>query len=442
MRILWRITKLAALERGRMTVAWLSLIIATILFLAVPRLIEVSIDTALGDSAGTTATRDLVILALVIVAVIAVRGIFNYMNLYLSEAVSQRVSYRIRNLLYDKLQHLSFAFHDKEHTGNLMSKSTIDVEMMRMFVSMGLIRSGQITMLTIGATTMMMLTDVRLALITLVFVPLIGIRAVWASTRMRRMWLLAQVETGKLTTILQENLAGQRVVKAFGAETHEERKFDGQNLVVYDRTFEARRAQSVNSAIMQVIFWASFGVILWFGGRSVIEGSMTHGQLAGFLLYISLLVQPIRMVGFLVNTFARASSAGERLFDVLDAESPRTGETRCRGAPRCSRACAFRGCLLLLRLTGSRPRHLSRGQARGGRRVDGRARLRQDYADEPALPFLRCRRRAYHYRRRRRSGRHPALAAVVHRHGAAGRVSLQRNRRGEHLLRTRKRLDG
>ena len=324
MRILWRITKLAALERGRMTVAWLSLIIATILFLAVPRLIEVSIDTALEDraGAGTTATRDLVILALVIVGVIAVRGIFNYMNLYLSEAVSQRVSYRIRNLLYDKLQHLSFAFHDKEHTGNLMSKSTIDVEMMRMFVSMGLIRSGQITMLTIGATTMMMLTDVRLALITLVFVPLIGIRAVWASTRMRSMWLLAQVETGKLTTILQENLAGQRVVKAFGAETHEERKFDGQNLVVYDRTFEARRAQSVNSAIMQVIFWASFGVILWFGGRSVIEGSMTHGQLAGFLLYISLLVQPIRMVGFLVNTFARASSAGERLFDVLDAESP------------------------------------------------------------------------------------------------------------------------
>ena len=323
MRVLWRITKLASLERWRMLVAWLSLIIATLLFLAVPRLIGTSIDAALGEGARERATTgDLVLLGLLVIGVIAVRGIFNYANLYLAEAVSQLVSFRIRNLLYDKLQHLSFGFHDHEHTGNLMSKSTIDVEMTRMFVSMGLVRSGQITMLTIGATVMMMLTDVWLALISLTFVPIIGIRAVWASNRMRKMWLTAQIEMGKLTTVLQENLSGQRVVKAFGAEEHEERKFDHQNEVVYAATYRARRAQSANTAIMQVIFWASFGAILWFGGRAVIEGRMTIGELTAFLLYISLLVQPIRMVGFLVNTFARAASAGERLFDVLDAESP------------------------------------------------------------------------------------------------------------------------
>ncbi len=323
MRVLWRITKLAFLERWRMTAAWLSLIIATILFLAVPRLIGASIDSALGVAGeGDATASDLARLGLLIIGVIAARGVFNYSNLYLAEAVSQRVSYRIRNLLYDKLQHLSFAFHDREHTGNLMSKSTIDVEMMRMFVSMGLVRSGQITMLTIGASAMMLLTDAQLALISLLFAPIIGARAVWASSRMRRMWLQAQIEMGKLTTVLQENLSGQRVVKAFGAEEHEERKFDAQNEVVYETTYLARRAQSANTAIMQVIFWASSGVILWFGGRAVIEGRMTLGQLAEFLLYISLLVQPIRMVGFLVNTFARAASAGQRLFDVLDAESP------------------------------------------------------------------------------------------------------------------------
>ncbi len=323
MNVLWRITKLASLERWRMTAAWLSLIIATLLFLAVPRLIGRSIDTALSAGAQSDATTgDLVVLGLIVIGVIAMRGVFNYSNLYLAEAVSQRVSYRIRNLLYDKLQHLSFAFHDREHTGNLMSKSTIDVEMTRMFVSMGLVRSGQITMLTIGATVMMVSTDVQLALISLLFVPIIGIRAVWASIRMRRMWLQAQIEMGKLTTVLQENLAGQRVVKAFGAEKHEEHKFDGQNELVYDTTYVARRAQSANTAIMQVIFWASSGAILWFGGRAVIEERMTFGALVEFLLYISLLVQPIRMVGFLVNTFARAASAGERLFDVLDAESP------------------------------------------------------------------------------------------------------------------------
>ncbi len=323
MNVLWRITKLAFLERWRMTAAWLSLIIATLLFLAVPRLIGTSIDTAIGAGAqGGATTADLARIGLLVIGVIALRGVFNYANLYLAEAVSQRVSYRIRNLLYDKLQHLSFAFHDREHTGNLMSKSTVDVEMMRMFVSMGLVRSGQITMLTMGATVMMLLTDVQLALISLTFAPIIGVRAVWASVRMRKMWLRAQIEMGKLTTVLQENLAGQRVVKAFGAEEHEEVKFDVQNEVVYETTYLARRAQSANTAIMQVIFWASSGAILWFGGRAVIDERMTFGQLVEFLLYISLLVQPIRMVGFLVNTFARAASAGQRLFDVLDAESP------------------------------------------------------------------------------------------------------------------------
>ena len=322
-RILWRITKLAALERGRLVVAWVSLITASVLFLSVPRLVGTAIDAALGTGATQKAdTADLVRLGLLVIGVVAVRGVFNYGNLYMAEAVSQRVAYRIRNLLYDKLQHLSFAFHDREHTGNLMSKSTVDVEMTRMFVSMGLIRAGQIVLFTVGSATMMLLTDLRLALISLAFVPIIAARAIWASRRMRHMWLQTQIEMGKLTTVLQENLSGQRVVKAFGAEDHEMRKFGDQNREVFSRTFEVQRAQSFNTSLMQIVFWAASGVILWFGGRAVIEGRMTAGELAEFFLYISLLVQPVRMLGFLVNTFARAASAGERVFAVLDAESP------------------------------------------------------------------------------------------------------------------------
>ena len=296
---------------------------ATGLFLAAPRIIGRSVDAALGTGTGERADAgDLTALGLLVIAVFAARSVFNYANLYMAEAVSQRVAYRVRGMLYDKLQRLSFAFHDREHTGNLMSKATIDVEMMRMFVSMGLIRSGQITLLTLGAAAMMLLTDVPLAIISLLFAPVIGVRAVWASRRMRRMWLQTQIEMGKLTTVLQENLAGQRVVKAFGAEEHEEAKFDAQNREVYDRSYRVHLAQSFNTSLMQTIFWASSGVILWFGGRAVVEGRITPGELTEFLLYISLLVQPIRMVGFLVNTFARAASAGERLFAVLDAESP------------------------------------------------------------------------------------------------------------------------
>ena len=302
-----------------MSAAWVSLLLSTVFFLAVPRLIGWSIDLAVIPS--TTSGRMYTIGALVI-GVIALRGLFNYVNLYMAESVSQHLAYRIRNLMYDRLQHLSFAFHDHQHTGDLMSRSTVDVEQTRHFVQMGLVRSGQIFLLVLGASTMMILMDWQLALASLIFVPIIAFRAIIVSTRMRVMWRRAQLEMGHMTTVLQENLSGQRVVKAFGAERHEERKFDVRNELVYEWTYRARRLQSQNTSFMQAVFWASTGMILWLGGQAVIDDRITVGELVSFIFYVSLLVQPVRQIGMLVNTITRAAAAGERVFFVLDATSP------------------------------------------------------------------------------------------------------------------------
>ena len=302
-----------------MSAAWVSLLLSTVFFLAVPRLIGWSIDLAVMPS--TTSGRMYTIGALVI-GVIALRGLFNYVNLYMAESVSQHLAYRIRNLMYDRLQHLSFAFHDHQHTGDLMSRSTVDVEQTRHFVQMGLVRSGQIFLLVLGASTMMFLMDWQLALVSLIFVPIIAFRAIIVSTRMRVMWRRAQLEMGHMTTVLQENLSGQRVVKAFGAERHEERKFDVRNELVYEWTYRARRLQSQNTSFMQAVFWASTGLILWLGGQAVINDRITVGELVSFIFYVSILVQPVRQIGMLVNTITRAAAAGERVFFVLDATSP------------------------------------------------------------------------------------------------------------------------
>jgi ABC-type multidrug transport system fused ATPase/permease subunit len=323
MHTLWRISKLAAEDKWRMLGAWGALLLSTGFFLTVPKLIGRSIDEALGAEDGVPASTDeLITLGLLLVATFVGRGFFNFFNLYLAESLSQRTAYKIRNLIYNKLQHLSFAFHDHEHTGNLMSKSTVDVEMVRNFVQMGLVRSGQIFLLVIGASTLMVLTDWKLGLLSIAFVPIIAFRAVIVSTRMRGIWRRAQVEMGHMTTVLQENLEGQRVVKAFGAELHEEAKFRVKNTDVFDWTLHARRMQALNSSVMQVIFWGSTGIILWVGGNAVIDERITPGEMTQFLFYISLLVQPVRMVGMLVNNYARAISAGERLYEILDAESP------------------------------------------------------------------------------------------------------------------------
>jgi ATP-binding cassette subfamily B protein len=323
MHILWRISKLAAQDKWRMLGAWSALLLSTAFFLTVPKLIGRSIDQALGADGGPPAsTNELIVLGLILIGVFVGRGMFNFANLYLAESLSQRTSYKIRNLIYNKLQHLSFAFHDHEHTGNLMSKSTVDVEMVRNFVQMGLVRSGQIFLLVIGAGALMLVTDWKLGLLSIAFVPVIAFRAIIISTRMRRIWMHAQVEMGHMTTVLQENLEGQRVVKAFGAERHEEAKFKAKNTDVYDWTLHARRMQALNSSVMQIIFWASTGIILWVGGRAVIEGRISLGEMTQFLFYISLLVQPVRMVGMLVNNYARAISAGERIYEILDTPSP------------------------------------------------------------------------------------------------------------------------
>ena len=302
-----------------MSAAWLSLLFSTGFFLTVPKLIGWAIDDV-GDP--ETRMPRMFALGALIIGVVVMRGAFNYVNLYMAESVSQHLSYRVRNLLYDKLQHLSFSFHDAQHTGDLMSRSTVDIEMIRHFIQMGLVRSGQIALLVGGASTMMFLMDWQLALVSLGFVPIITVRAIWVSRRMRVMWRQAQEEMGLMTTVLQENLAGQRVVKAFGAERHEERKFAVKNESVYDWVYRARRLQSQNTAFMQAIFWASTGIILWVGGQAVITERMLLGELVSFIFYISMLVQPVRMIGMLVNTFARAISAGERVFEVMDAPSP------------------------------------------------------------------------------------------------------------------------
>jgi len=298
--------------------AWLSLILATLLQIAVPRLLGTAIDDVLARAD----TSRLWWLAGAIVLVTALRGVFSYGNQYLAEAVSQRVAYDIRNAFYDKLQRLSFAFHDREHTGNLMSKATVDVEQLRFFINMGMVRSGQMLLLVAGVSVVLLWLDWRLALAALAFVPLVAYRAIAVSRRLRGIWAAVQADTGRMTTVLQENLAGMRVVKAFGADDHEQAKFEAQAAKVMDSSYTAARTQAQNGALMQVFFWAATGLLLWLGGRAVVDGRITLGELAQFILYTSLLVQPIRMMGFLVNTFARAHAAGQRLFEVLDAESP------------------------------------------------------------------------------------------------------------------------
>jgi ATP-binding cassette subfamily B protein len=312
---------------------YLAVIGASLAGLAIPRTVGVGIDRVLDPENESRGLEALLSLAGILVLLGLIRGLFSWAQTYQAEGLSQNVAYKIRNDYYDRLQRLSFGFHDKQATGSLMSRATADVEGVRMFINVGAVRSMLIFVMMAGAAVAMVLTDVQLAAITLAFIPLLALRVIVASRRLRRVWLRAQELTADMVATLQENLTGIRVVKAFAAEEHEIRKFEGRSRAVADQTYLAQSIWARNFAIMNFGFMLVISAVLWFGGNRVIDGrsvvdgvtaysNLTPGELASFFIYLNMLLMPVRMLGFTVNNFARAQSSGQRLFEILDAQSP------------------------------------------------------------------------------------------------------------------------
>ena len=308
--------------------AYLSILGVTLFALAIPWVIGTGIDAVLNPEARSSFLAEfsvptgLILLALAVVVANLLRGACAFGQTYFGESVSQLVAYRLRNEFYNHLQRMSFAFHDKEHTGNLMSKATADVEAVRRFVQAGLIRSSYMLMLLVAVGIRVETINLKLALMSLVFVPILAWRAGYIAIRLRRTWLMVQTELGHMTTVLQENLSGQRVVKAFNAEEYEQEKFRFRagNIATY--SYAASVLDTSNTAMMTVFYVATTALVVWAGGREIIAGNLTVGQLSEFILLLGLLAVPVRTVAWVVNSFARAIGAGERIFDVLDAQSP------------------------------------------------------------------------------------------------------------------------
>ena len=327
MQILVRITKIAWKFRARLILAYLSFLGAVGASLLIPQLFGEAIDLLVAiDGDGIirepTSNRTLTYFALGILGASLLRGFLDFARTYCTDSLSQKVSYDIRNSFYDKLQHLSFAYHDTVHTGDLMSKATADVEAIRRFVNMGLVRALEVVVRVIALLLILSFMNWELTLISLAFVPFIVIRSSMVMGRLRRMWALVQMRMGEAVTILQENLVGIHVVKAFASEEYEKKKFARKAQELREEYYKSERLQGTNSAWMTLFFTSGMGLILWYGGWEVIRGDLTVGGLTKFILYLSQLTFPIRMSSFIINSFSRAITSGGRIFEVLDAESP------------------------------------------------------------------------------------------------------------------------
>jgi ATP-binding cassette subfamily B protein len=297
--------------------AFLCLTATTVFSLVIPKMLGRGIDTVLNSGQIST----FIIAAGVILGSSALRGISGYGNRYFTEVISQRVAYDLRNTFYDHLQGLSFAYFDKAQTGQLMSRATVDIEAVRTFISQGLLQLFQTIFLVAGISYLLISLDWRLALMTLAFVPVIAWRVITVSQLLRPVWLKVQQLIAALGTTLQESLTGIRVVKDFAREKEESRKFEVDARRLYDTQIGAARLVAFNTPLMVFLLGAPTALVLWYGGRQVIAGSLTIGGVTQFVLYISMLAMPIRRLGAIANTYSRSTSAGQRIFEILNTES-------------------------------------------------------------------------------------------------------------------------
>jgi ATP-binding cassette subfamily B multidrug efflux pump len=297
--------------------AIVSLMLVTAANLAIPQLIRWVIDS------GITPSHTLVIVwgALGLVGVAVVRGVFNFTQGYWSEKASQNVAFDVRNALFDKIQSLSFSYHDRAQTGQLMTRLTSDVEMVRQFTGMGLFQFVNALIMLLGSAAFLLAMNWQLALVTLTAIPLMLVVIGRFMIAIRPLFEQVQARLGALNTVLQENLAGVRVVKAFVREPFEANRFQAANQAYLETNLQTVRAFAGNFPLIFFIFNVATLGIVWIGGDMVISTRLSLGELAAFMTYLNFMIFPMMMIGMLSAMIARAAASARRIFEILDAQS-------------------------------------------------------------------------------------------------------------------------
>ncbi len=317
---LLRITLLSLRHPWQAAAAVGATIIASVLQLLIPRLLGYSVDQAQGilEAGAAGAEQALFWSAMTLLGVSVARGFFTLIQNYYSESVGHHLGYELRLAFYDKVQRLSYSYHDKVHTGDLITMGLLDLDGVRMFFATGQVRMVLLSVLIGVGAYMLLTTDVLLGLLALSFVPFVAWRSSVAQLTLRATWVTLQQKLSALTRVMEENLGGIRVVRAFSGQDFELAKFDVASRDALELAHDRVNIRVRNTSAMTFSFFAAMGLVLWVGGNKVIAGEMSVGTLASFLTFMTILQMPVRQLGLMVNSFARASTCGERFFAFLD----------------------------------------------------------------------------------------------------------------------------
>ena len=302
---------------SQVTIGYTAMIGASLLNLFVPQIIKAAIDRGL-------AARDammLVYAALLILGIAVVRAIAAFGQRYFGEWLTHRIAYDLRTDFYAAVQRLPFSFHDKAHTGDLMSRATSDIGETERFIGIGLMDLVATVLLSVGVIGAMFWEDARLALLAIGPILVLLGAALRFGNVVRPMFKAVQEQMGVLSTAMQESMTGITVVKAFAREPYELEKFDRENNAWFDMRYTVIRTWANNWPFFTFTIAASIFILLWFGGPVAIDGGITVGTLFAMISYVLMLNGPAQRLGFLTNLAATAGASATRVFEIIDTPS-------------------------------------------------------------------------------------------------------------------------
>jgi ATP-binding cassette subfamily B protein len=235
--------------------------------------------------------------------------------------LSQNIAFDLRNDIFSKIQRLSFSYHDRNRTGNLMIRATDDVERLRVFLGQGLLMALQSFLLLTGTLIILLATNLKLTLFILPILPIVLVIFMVFGRIAQPMFREAQQRLSRVNTILQENLAGLQVVKAFATEPAEDARFKDSIDHLLDQRMRISRTFSFLFPFIFLVANLGQAAILFFGGVEIINGNLTLGEWQKFSLYLIYIFIPMGQLGFIISLMAQASASSDRIFEIIDARN-------------------------------------------------------------------------------------------------------------------------
>lgn len=321
---LYRLKKYLAQYKRDLLIGFVLIVISNILYAIIPKILQIAIDAIEQN----ISLKKLAFYVIVLVLITAIYSVIRFLMRKTIVGVSRKVDYQLRSDYFRHLQRLSLRFFVNNRTGDLMARATNDIRAVSMTLGMGAMFTVSNSIIFTFVFILMMATNVKLTLLSLIPFPFILILMYFSFGYFYKIYEKVQEQFSSITAKAQENISGIRVIKAYVQEENEIDQFGGLNTDYLKQNLKLAKARGLMWASMEILFGFAFVILLWVGGKAVINDQMKLGALVAFTVWLGMLGWPMISLGWVLNLIQRASASMSRINKIMDTE-PLIKDTEC-----------------------------------------------------------------------------------------------------------------